>query len=220
MAIEFPKLPYALEALEPQMSKRTLEFHYGKHHKKYVDTLNELIKGTEFDQKSLEEILEASVGKKQKIYNNAAQAWNHTFFWNCLIPSGRKPSEDLTNTIAKSFGSLDEFKSEFETMAKDLFGSGWAWLVKDKQGLLKIRTLGNAGNPLAEFGETPLLTCDVWEHAYYLDYQNERPKFLKNFWDLVNWEFVEASLEQERPTFPMNMTTRSQKVSNTEKRLY
>ncbi len=197
MAIRLPNLPYAMDALEPYMSKQTLAFHYGKHHKKYVETLNDLIKGTSLDRKSLEEIMMATLSKKNKIYNNAAQAWNHTFFWNCLEGKGQKPSTELTKTIKKSFGSLGDFKNEFATEAKDLFGSGWTWLVKDKKGKLKIRSLSNAGNPLVECGETPLLTCDVWEHAYYLDYQNERPKFLENFWKIVNWDFLASNLEED-----------------------
>jgi len=210
MAIELPNLPYSTNALEPQISRQTLEFHYGKHHKHYVETLNELIQGTSLDRKNLEEIMSSTVGKKQKLYNNAAQTWNHTFFWNCMVTSGRKPSTELTKTIEKNFGSFDDFKNEFATEAKDLFGSGWTWLVKDKRGKLKIRSLGNAGNPLAEFGDTPLLTCDVWEHAYYLDYKNERPKFLEHFWKIINWEFVEANLEQasERVTSRVSQPTR------------
>jgi Fe-Mn family superoxide dismutase len=202
MAIKLPELPFALDALEPFISKRTLEFHYGKHHKKYVEKTNELIQGTALDKISLEKILLASLGEKPSIYNNAAQAWNHNFFWNCLIKEGASsPSKNLLRSLEKNFGSLDDFKAKFETQAKDLFGSGWAWLVKDRAGKLKIRPLGNAGNPMAELGDIPLLTCDVWEHAYYLDYQNERPKYLKNFWKIVNWDFVEFNLNQEFLSF-------------------
>lgn len=197
MSIELPDLPYSLNALEPYMSQTTMKFHYEKHHKHYVDTLNELILGTPLERQNLEEIMSSSFGNDQKVYNNAAQAWNHGFFWNCMTPSLHSPSPDLTKTIEKSFGSLHEFKEKFETEAKNLFGSGWAWLVKDRLGKLKIRSLENAGNPINEFKDTPLLTCDVWEHAYYLDYQNERPKYLENFWNVVDWEFVEANLNME-----------------------
>lgn len=203
MAIEFPPLPFAKDALEPHMSQKTLEFHYGKHHKKYVDTTNELIKGTPLDKKTLEEIMIASANKQKKLYNNAAQAWNHEFFWNCLTGDTNDPSAELKAEIEKNWESFAEFKTDFTNQAKALFGSGWVWLVKDKKGQIKIRCLPDAGNPLAENKEVPLLTCDVWEHAYYLDYQNERPKFLDGFWKLVNWEFVEANLNQglENPEF-------------------
>lgn len=202
MAIDLPNLPYPTNALEPHISQMTLEYHYGKHHKHYVDTLNELIHGTSLDKISLEEIMSSSFEENQKIYENAAQAWNHTFFWNCLTASGKDPSSDLTKTIDKSFGSLQDLKQEFASHAKELFGSGWTWLVKDKMGNLKIKSLSNAGNPMAEFSDTPLLVCDVWEHAYYLDYHHERPKFLENFWKVVDWEFVEANLNKELRSSP------------------
>jgi Fe-Mn family superoxide dismutase len=196
MAIQFPELPFAPDALEPYISRRTLEFHYGKHHKKYVDTLNTLIAGTPYDRYDLDEIMEASRKKKPKIFNNAAQAWNHAFYWNCLgrNVSGTGPTEKFERSIEKAFGSLREFREKFNEEGKALFGSGWVWLVKDKRGALKIRALPNAENPTLD-DEVPLLVCDVWEHAYYLDYQNERPKYLDGFWSVVNWDFVETSLE-------------------------
>ncbi len=197
MSIQLPILPYSLDALEPQISREALEVHYKKHHQNYVDTLNELIRGTSLEDKSLEEIMFLSFERKQKIHNNACQVWNHTFFWNCLIPSGHEPSKNLTEVIEENFGTVEDLKNEFATAAKALFGSGWVWLVKDKWGKLKVRSLGNAGNPLVDLGEIPLLTCDVWEHAYYLDYKNERAKFLENFWEIVNWEFVEDNLKKE-----------------------
>jgi len=218
MAIELPNLPYGTNALEPYISKRTLEFHYRKHHKNYVETVNKLIQGTPLDKRNLQEIMISTIEKKPKIYNNAAQAWNHTFFWNCMVTSGKKPSPELTRTIERSFGSFDDFKNEFATEAKELFGSGWTWLVKDKRGKLKIRPLGNAGNPMSEFGDVPLLTCDVWEHAYYLDYQNERPKFLENFWKIINWEFVEANLEQETQKSATRATQPRKRPSYQEER--
>ncbi len=197
MAIQFPKLPFALDALEPYISKKTLQFHYGKHHKAYVENLNQLIAGTSYDKYDLDEIMEASHGKKPKIFNNAAQAWNHTFYWNGLAKPGKglaKPSKEFEAALKKKFGSLKEFQEKFTEEGKALFGSGWVWLVKDKRGALQIRPLSDAENPMID-GEVPLLTCDVWEHAYYLDYQNERPKYLKNFWSTVNWDFVENALD-------------------------
>lgn len=196
MAIELPPLPYKLDALEPYMSKKTLSFHYNKHHKHYVDTVNELIEGTALEGANLEDILWESVDHQGPIFNNAAQAWNHTFFWNCMTEKKSKPSTELKRTLAKTFGTWEDFQIEFQTQAKELFGSGWTWLVKDRSGKLVIKSMSNAGNPLAEIGETPLLTCDVWEHAYYLDTQNDRKKFLDNFWHVVDWEFVEANLEK------------------------
>ncbi len=195
MAIELPKLPFSVDALEPNLSRRTLEFHYGKHHRNYVETLNDLIQNTSLDNYSLEEIMIASYRNKQKIYNNAAQVWNHSFMWNCLTKKGSSPSENVQKAIARKFGSLDEFKNKFITEAKGLFGSGWTWLVKDKKGELQIRALKNAENPMQN-GEVPVFTCDVWEHAYYLDYQNERAQYLENFWPLINWQFIEENLEK------------------------
>lgn len=210
MAIELPRLSFSLDALEPHISKRTLEFHYGKHHKNYVDKVNELIADTPLAEATLEEIMSATYHKQPKIYNNAAQAWNHSFMWKCLSKAGRGPSENLQRAIAKKFGSLEDFKSKFTTQAKELFGSGWAWLVLDKKGELQIRALRNAENPLQQ-SDIPLLTCDVWEHAYYLDYQNERPKYIENFWSLINWQFVEENFEKTNTQFnSMRMRRRSE----------
>ena len=182
--------PYAMDALEPQMSRETLEFHYGKHHKTYVDKANGLLPGTEFENMSLEDIIRKSSGG---IFNNVAQIWNHTFFWSCLTPGGSEPSEALQARLNEAFGSVDAFKEKFTTTAINTFGSGWAWLVKTADGKLDVVSTSNAGNPLTD-GHTPLLTCDVWEHAYYIDHRNARPKFLEAFWSLVNWDFVERNL--------------------------
>jgi Fe-Mn family superoxide dismutase len=187
MAHELPKLPYAMDALEPTISKETLEYHYGKHHKAYVDNLNKLIPGTEFENMSLEEtILKSSGG----IFNNAAQVWNHTFYWNCLTPkSSREPSGKLADAITKKFGSFDEFKKQFSQTAVTTFGSGWGWLVKNPDNSVELISTSNAGTPMTQ-GKEALLTCDVWEHAYYIDYRNARPTYVEKFWDLVNWDFV------------------------------
>ena len=190
MALTLPELPYAMDALEPQMSRETLEFHYGKHHKTYVDKANGLLPGTEFENMSLEDIIRKSSGG---IFNNVAQIWNHTFFWSCLTPGGSEPSEALQARLNEAFGSVDAFKEKFTTTAINTFGSGWAWLVKTADGKLDVVLTSNAGNPLTD-GHTPLLTCDVWEHAYYIDHRNARPKFLEAFWSLVNWDFVERNL--------------------------
>jgi Fe-Mn family superoxide dismutase len=187
---KLPPLPYPLDALEPHMSGETLEYHHGKHHKTYVTKLNELIKGTQYEGMDLDEIVRTS---KDAIFNNAAQTWNHTFFWNCLSPEGGgKPKGQLASAIDASFGSFDAFKDKFTTAATEHFGSGWAWLARNDAGALSIYTTPNADTPIAH-GDTPLLTCDVWEHAYYIDYRNERPKFLKAFWKIVNWEFADRS---------------------------
>jgi Fe-Mn family superoxide dismutase len=186
---ELPPLPYALDALEPHMSAETLQFHHGKHHKAYVDKLNELIAGTEHADKPLEEIIRSSKGP---LFNNAAQAWNHAFFWKCLSPEGGgKPKGALTSAIDKSFGSFDAFKDEFTKASVAHFGSGWAWLTRDASGGLKIETLANAETPVMR-NDRAVLTCDLWEHAYYIDYRNARPEFMKAFWNLVNWEYVAA----------------------------
>ena len=187
MAHELPALPYAKNALAPHMSEETLEFHYGKHHQTYVTNLNNLIPGTEFESMPLEEIVKKSSGG---IFNNAAQVWNHSFFWNCLSPNGGEaPNGALADAISQTFGSLDKFKEEFTKCAVTTFGSGWAWLVKNADGSLALVSTSNAGCPLTA-GQTPLLTCDVWEHAYYVDHRNQRPKFLEAFWNLVNWDFA------------------------------
>ena len=182
-----PELPYSKDALEPHISAETLEYHYGKHHQTYVTNLNKLIPGTEFEDMSLEDIIRKSSGG---IFNNAAQVWNHTFYWNCLSPNGGgAPSGDLAAAIDKAFGSFEEFKSQFSQTAITTFGSGWAWLVKNADGSLALVSTSNAGCPLTA-DQTPLLTCDVWEHAYYIDYRNARPQYVEHFWNLVNWDFV------------------------------
>lgn len=191
MTHELPSLPYALDALAPYISAETLEFHHGKHHQTYVTNLNNLIPGTEFENLSLEEIVKRSSGG---IFNNAAQVWNHTFYWNSLKPNGGgEPTGAIADAINQAFGSFEKFKEEFTKCAVTTFGSGWAWLVKNADGSLALVSTSNAGCPLTT-GQTPLLTCDVWEHAYYIDYRNARPKYLEAFWNLVNWEFAERNL--------------------------
>ncbi len=184
-------LPYSMEALEPTISRETLEYHYGKHHQTYVTNLNKLIIDTEFVDMSLEEIIMKS---SDGIFNNAAQVFNHTFYWNCLAPNaGGEPKGKIAEAINHEFGSFDSFKEKFSQKAITTFGSGWAWLVKNKDGKLEIVSTSNAGNPLTD-GKKPLLTCDVWEHAYYIDYRNARPKYVEKYWDLVNWDFVSSNL--------------------------
>ncbi|HET8807879.1 MAG TPA: superoxide dismutase [Fe] [Methylophaga sp.] len=190
MAFELPPLPYANNALEPHISAETIEYHYGKHHQTYVNNLNNLVPGTEFEGKTLEDIITKSSGG---IFNNAAQVWNHTFYWNCMTPNGKDAVEGaLADAIDSKFGSFSEFKEQFSKSAATNFGSGWTWLVKNADGSIEIVNTSNAGCPLTA-GQTPLLTCDVWEHAYYIDYRNARPKYLESFWSLVNWEFVAAN---------------------------
>jgi Fe-Mn family superoxide dismutase len=192
MEHKLPELPYAKDALLPHISAETLEFHYGKHHATYVTNLNKLIVGTEFENLPLEEIVKRASGG---IFNNAAQVWNHTFYWNCLAPkAGGEPTGALAEAIQLSFGSFAAFKEKFTATAVGTFGSGWAWLVKNADGTLALESTSNAGNPLT-VGKKPLLTCDVWEHAYYVDYRNARPKYLEAFWNLVNWKFVAGSLK-------------------------
>jgi len=187
MEHKLPDLPYAKGDLAPHISEETLEYHYGKHHQTYVTNLNKLIEGTEFADASLEDIIKKSSGG---LFNNAAQVYNHTFYWNCLNPNGGgAPTGALAEAIDKAFGSFDAFKEKFSQTAITTFGSGWAWLVKDGSGNLEIVSTSNAACPLTE-GKTPLLTCDVWEHAYYVDYRNARPKYVEVFWNLVNWDFV------------------------------
>jgi Fe-Mn family superoxide dismutase len=191
MTHKLPELPYAKNALEPYMSAETLEYHYGKHHQTYVDNLNKLIAGTEFESLPLEDIVKRSSGG---VFNNAAQVWNHTFFWNCLSPNGGgAPGGKLAESIDKAFGSFDQFRERFTQTAVTTFGSGWAWLVKNADGSLDIVSTSNAGTPMTD-GRQALLTCDVWEHAYYIDYRNARAKFLENFWNIVNWDFVSKNL--------------------------
>jgi Fe-Mn family superoxide dismutase len=192
MNFALPPLPFALNALEPLISKSTLEFHYGKHHQAYVNNLNALVPGTPFENAELNEIVMKSEGG---IFNNAAQVWNHTFYWNCLSPEGGTLHKgDLSKAIDQSFGSFDEFKEQFTKAAASLFGAGWAWLSKDDDGKLHISQESNAGNPMRK-GWHPILTCDVWEHAYYIDKQNRRPDYIADFWKLVNWDFVEANYQ-------------------------
>lgn len=189
MTFELPKLPYALDALQPIISKETLEYHYGKHHQAYVNNLNNLVKNTEFENKTLEEIIMKSSGG---IFNNAAQVWNHSFYWQCMTPkSAGEPSGQLADAIKKTFGSFDEFKKLFSQTAISTFGSGWAWLVKKTDGGLEIISTSNAGTPMQQ-NKKALLTCDVWEHAYYIDYRNMRPTYVEKFWNLVNWDFVQS----------------------------
>ncbi|WP_249717837.1 superoxide dismutase [Fe] [Proteus faecis] len=191
MSFELPKLPYALDALEPHISKETLEYHYGKHHQTYVTNLNNLVKGTDLESKSLEEIIKSTDGG---VFNNAAQVWNHTFYWNCLAPNaGGAPTGKIAEAINKAFGSFEEFKKQFNDAAAKNFGSGWTWLVKKADGSVAIVNTSNAATPISGT-DKPLLTVDVWEHAYYIDYRNARVKYLEEFWALVNWSFVEANL--------------------------
>jgi superoxide dismutase, Fe-Mn family len=187
MAFELPKLPYELNELEPVISKQTMDFHYGKHHQAYVTNLNNLAKGTKFENATLEEIIREADGG---IFNNGAQVWNHTFYFMSFRPnSGGEPTGPLAEAIDKSFGSFAEFKEKFSKAAATLFGSGWAWLVKKADGSLDIIQESNAGNPIKQ-GLIPILTCDVWEHAYYLGYQNRRPDYLNDFWSIIDWEVV------------------------------
>lgn len=190
MAFDLPPLPYELDALEPYISRETLEYHYGKHHKAYVTNLNNLVVGTEYADMSLDEVIRTSSGA---VFNNSAQVWNHTFYWNCLSPNGGgEPQGALRDAINKRFGSFDKFKEEFSTVAIKTFGSGWAWLVKKPDGNLDIVSTSNAATPLTTENKA-LLTCDVWEHAYYIDYRNARPDYVAAFWNLVNWDFVSVN---------------------------
>jgi superoxide dismutase, Fe-Mn family len=190
MAFELPKLPYAKDALAPLMSAETFEYHYGKHHAAYVNNLNAAIQGTPNEQKSLEDIILSSDGG---LFNNAAQVWNHTFYWNSMKPNGGgAPSGALADAINKAFGSFDNFKKEFAQKGATNFGSGWTWLVKNADGSVAIENTSNAGNPMTN-GQKPVLTCDVWEHAYYIDYRNARPAYLEAWWNTVNWEFAEKN---------------------------
>jgi Fe-Mn family superoxide dismutase len=191
MPISLPPLPYAKDALLPHISPETIDFHYGKHHQTYVDNLNKLIAGTPDDSATLEAIVKSSSGGK---FNNAAQIWNHTFYWNCLKPAGGgEPSGKLADAINKAFGSFAAFKEQFTQTALTTFGSGWAWLVQKPDGALALESSSNAATPLTGPNK-PLLTCDVWEHAYYIDYRNARAKYVEAFWNLVNWDFVSAQM--------------------------
>jgi Fe-Mn family superoxide dismutase len=191
MAFELPALPFEQNALEPHISAETLEYHYGKHHKTYVDKLNGLVAGTDMESASLEDVIRKSEGG---VFNNAAQIWNHSFYWNCLAPNGGgEPTGALAEAINAAFGSFAEFKEQFTNSAINNFGSGWTWLVQKADGSLAISNTSNAGCPLTE-DVTPLLTVDVWEHAYYIDYRNARPRYMEAFWNLVNWEFVAGNM--------------------------
>lgn len=191
MAIELPALPYDRAALEPHISAETLDFHHGKHHQAYVTNLNKQIEGTEFESMDLESIIKKAQGG---MFNNAAQVWNHTFYWNCLSPKGGgEPSGALAEAINKAFGSFAQFKEQFTQTAIGTFGSGWAWLVQRPDGSLALVSTPNAATPITG-SDKPLLTCDVWEHAYYIDYRNARPKYVEAFWNLVNWDFVASQM--------------------------
>jgi Fe-Mn family superoxide dismutase len=192
MEHKLPELPYAKDALAPTISAETLEYHYGKHHNAYVVNLNKLIPGTEFENMTLEEIIKKSSGG---VFNNSAQIWNHTFYWHCLSPKGGgEPTGALADAISKYFGSFASFKEKFSATAIGTFGSGWAWLVKNSDGSLSLESTIGAGTPLRE-GKKSLLTCDVWEHAYYIDYRNARPNYVEAFWKLVNWDFVNQNFK-------------------------
>jgi superoxide dismutase, Fe-Mn family len=185
-----PALPYAMDALAPHVSKETLEYHYGKHHQTYVTNLNNLIKGTEFEAMSLEEIVRKSSGG---VFNNAAQIWNHTFYWNSLAPTGGgEPTGAVLEAISKKWGSFAAFKEAFNKSATGNFGSSWTWLVKKSDGSLEIVNTSNAATPITGT-DKPLLTCDLWEHAYYIDYRNSRPNYLNGYWSLVNWAFAASN---------------------------
>jgi superoxide dismutase, Fe-Mn family len=191
MAIELPALPYEKNALEPHISAETLEYHYGKHHQAYVTKLNKAIEGTELADAPLEDIIRKSSGGT---FNNAAQVWNHTFYWNSLSPNGGgEPSGKLADALTKAFGSVEAFKEEFSNAAAGNFGSGWTWLVQRGDGSLAIVNTSNAATPITG-SDTPLLTIDVWEHAYYIDYRNARPKYIEAFWNLVNWDFAASNM--------------------------
>ena len=193
MAHELPALPYAKNALEPHISAETLEFHHDKHHATYVTKLNGLLPGSEFENASLEEIVQKAPAGG--IFNNGAQVWNHTFYFNCMAPNGGgEPSGKLADAINAAFGSVAAFKEKFNDSAVNNFGSGWTWLVQNSDGSLEIVNTSNAANPMRD-GKTPLLTADVWEHAYYIDYRNARPKYLEGFWNVVNWDFVASQMK-------------------------
>ncbi|HEX7380580.1 MAG TPA: Fe-Mn family superoxide dismutase [Nevskiaceae bacterium] len=190
MSFSLPELPYAKEALEPHMSRETLEYHYGKHHKAYVDKANKLIVGTEFEKASLDDAVKKATGG---LFNQVAQIWNHNFFWKCLTPTQKEPGKKLADALVKNFGGIDDFKKQFAASAGGNFGSGWTWLVKNSDGSLSVVNTSNAGTPLTE-GKTAILTVDVWEHAYYIDYRNSRANYLEHYWSLVNWSFAESNL--------------------------
>ncbi len=198
MKHELPPLPYEIDALAPVISKETLEFHHGKHHKAYVDTLNQLIEGNTLQNATLEELVMFSGAK---VFNNAAQVWNHTFYWHCMKPNkgGQAPNVggSFAEALKRDLGSMDKFKENFGKACLGQFGSGWAWLCRDTEGKLSIEQTGNAENPLRN-GKIPLLVCDVWEHAYYIDYRNARAKYVDGFWSLINWDFVQKNYENHK----------------------
>ena len=190
MAFTLPELPYAKDALAPHISAETLEYHYGKHHQAYVNKLNSMLPSSGFENMTLEEIIQQADGG---IFNNAAQIWNHTFYWNSMSPNGGgEPKGDLAKAITDTFGSFDKFKEAFTQAGMTQFGSGWAWLVQNSDGSIAVVKTPNAGNPMTD-GQKPLLTCDVWEHAYYIDTRNDRGQYINNFWQLVNWDFAEQN---------------------------
>lgn len=192
MAFTLPALPYAIDALAPHISRETLEYHYGKHHQAYVNKLNALVANTDYAGQSLEQIMEQANGA---IFNNAAQVWNHTFYWHSMSPTGGgEPSGELATRLCEAFDSIQQFRESFTNTAIAQFGSGWTWLVINGSGKLEIVSTANADNPVTA-GKIPLLTCDVWEHAYYIDTRNDRPKYINNFWALVNWEFASENLK-------------------------
>jgi superoxide dismutase, Fe-Mn family len=190
MEHKLPELPYPKNALEPYISAETIDYHYGKHHAAYVNNLNDLIRGTEFENMALQEVIMKSSGG---IFNNAAQIWNHTFYWKGLkADGGGEPSGPLAEAINSAFGSLEDFKKGFTQKAVTLFGSGWTWLIKKEDGSISIESTSNAGTPMTS-GQKALLTCDVWEHAYYIDYRNARPKYMETFWKILSWDFAEKN---------------------------
>jgi Fe-Mn family superoxide dismutase len=192
MAFELPPLPYAKDALQPHISQETLEYHHGKHHNAYVVKLNQLLEGKPEANQPLEQVIKTSSGP---VFNNAAQIWNHTFYWHCLSPNGGGEAKGaVADAINKAFGSFADFKTKFTDSAINNFGSSWTWLVKKADGSLAIVNTSNAGTPITEAGVTPILTVDLWEHAYYIDYRNLRPKYMEAFWALVNWDFVNKNL--------------------------
>ncbi len=194
MTHQLPDLPYAENALAPRISSETLSLHHGKHHATYISKLNGLIEGTELADASLVEIVKRGTGG---VFNNGAQAWNHAFYWNCMSPSGGgDPQGELAAAIERDFGDADKLRDQFSTALTTLFGSGWVWLAKDDAGKLSIVSASNADNPLRD-GKTPILTCDMWEHAYYVDYRNEKKKYVDAFWEMVNWDFAAANLERK-----------------------
>ncbi|MCG6864751.1 MAG: superoxide dismutase [Thiogranum sp.] len=195
---ELPKLPYSLDALEPHISRETLDYHYGKHHRAYVNKLNELIRNTDLEHLPLEAIIRATApltGRPSPIFNNAAQAWNHAFYWQCLTPLACTPGVAAAQAINAQFGSVEEFRQQFTQLALNTFGSGWAWLIGNNDGKLEIVSTSNAETPLTR-DRVPLLTCDLWEHAYYIDYRNARAEYVTAFWKVLNWDFLESSIRE------------------------